>query len=292
MFKGDDEMKKNKWSELGYLICILLVIFVFTIMSYSLFDLFGNSKDNNQVVIFGGFLGLLGGITGAFSAYFIARMQMTKQLDLQFEKEKDKLVLELEIENGKRKIQLINNLMYQSESLKYLILDLQNMFCKINKLGEETKKYEQKIQNFLNAIKISKKNNENIYAENYQSVYKELDSMKEFSIEEYNKKVSEFNQTFMNGKEILKEIQRDLSEYLTLELIHEKDTVFFDKHKDLIPKVVKDYSKEIDEQSIKNLSEKVSEIDNLINYQAQVLEKQTKEFKDNIKKYQNEIFNI
>lgn len=94
---------------------VTAIIFVITI--WALLVQFIGVNDNNKATIMGGALSMIGGMVGAFSAYFIAKMQMTKQLDLQYKKEEEKMVKEVKISNffklleiGDNLLQLINKL--------------------------------------------------------------------------------------------------------------------------------------------------------------------------------------
>lgn len=58
-----------------------------------------NSITSEAATIFGGGMSLIGGAAGATGAYFIAKMQMTKQLELQYKKEEEKMIKEIKINN-------------------------------------------------------------------------------------------------------------------------------------------------------------------------------------------------
>jgi hypothetical protein len=52
---------------------------------------------SNKATIISGVLSMLGGMVGAFSAYLIARAQITKQLNLQDEKDRSRVLLEIRL---------------------------------------------------------------------------------------------------------------------------------------------------------------------------------------------------
>lgn len=164
MFKGDDEMLeyiKKYWVALpiGILIGGFLVMLVNAQIGMT----------GNQATIYAGFLGLVGGIVGAMAAFLIARMQMTKQLDLQYKKEKNKLKLELELNSMQNLSNHINKLRmeisklssYENQAIKefnsYKNLDKETM--KIGRLSLKDEKildkHLQEVQKFFNNTTIA-----------------------------------------------------------------------------------------------------------------------------------------
>ncbi|MBG9456996.1 hypothetical protein ABE61_24235 [Lysinibacillus sphaericus] len=110
-------MEKGK-NKLMYLLGAIagvtfISVIILTIIAYQI----GVEKleQTNRSTIIGGLLSMAGGIAGAFGAYFIARMQMTKQLELQYKKEREKMILEIRINKVQDVIQIINQIKKEFE---------------------------------------------------------------------------------------------------------------------------------------------------------------------------------
>lgn len=79
MFKGDDEMKeflKKYW--LNSLIIISFVVLITTLVLTAIYIRTGMT--GNQSTIYAGFLGLIGGVIGAMSAFAVAQIQFNLQV--------------------------------------------------------------------------------------------------------------------------------------------------------------------------------------------------------------------
>ncbi|MFJ8261421.1 hypothetical protein ACIQ4I_05605 [Rummeliibacillus sp. NPDC094406] len=119
---------KNKLENIFIVILGVLVGFLaFALILLAIYKIL--FKDSvNQATIFSGILSLFGGIAGATAAYLIARLQMTKQLDLQFNKEKHKMKLEIEIDNLQSLLQLLTNMRMNVMKIKSTHLDFINYY--------------------------------------------------------------------------------------------------------------------------------------------------------------------
>ncbi|MBM7678957.1 hypothetical protein [Gracilibacillus alcaliphilus] len=62
----------------------------------------------NKATIIGGILSMFGGMVGAFSAYFISRFQLTKQMDLQDQKDRSRVLLETELRKAEEILGILN----------------------------------------------------------------------------------------------------------------------------------------------------------------------------------------
>lgn len=82
MFKGDDEMKKFfKKNWLFLLLAILFTVLLGILVSVAISIQKGMTA--NQSTIYAGFLGLIGGIIGAMSAFAVAQIQFNLQVEEQ-----------------------------------------------------------------------------------------------------------------------------------------------------------------------------------------------------------------
>lgn len=61
----------------------------------------------NRIAIISGLLSMFGGIAGAFSAYLIAKMQLTKQLELQDKKNREMFLAELNIKRAEDALNIL-----------------------------------------------------------------------------------------------------------------------------------------------------------------------------------------
>ncbi|MFJ6264240.1 hypothetical protein ACIQGW_04360 [Lysinibacillus xylanilyticus] len=117
-------MKKSE--NILYKVLILLVIITIlavvslTIISYQIGV--GKLEQTNRSAIIGGLLSMAGGIAGAFGAYFIARMQMKKQLELQYKKEEEKMIKEVKINNYLKLLETGDNLLQLYNKLQFSLL--------------------------------------------------------------------------------------------------------------------------------------------------------------------------
>lgn len=100
-------MRKELIQAFG-IIAVLFIIFIAYVATQTALI-----NDVNRATIIGGVLSMFGGIVGALGAYFIARLQMTKQLDLQYKKERQKMILEININKHQEVIAFINDIKKQ-----------------------------------------------------------------------------------------------------------------------------------------------------------------------------------
>jgi hypothetical protein len=163
----------------------------------------------NRVTIISGLLSMIGGMVGALGAFFIARMQMTKQIDIQFEKEHKKMIIEIKIIKIQEAIKIYNSLQDKFQ----LIVNLYNSF---NKEVKRNSMYEK---NSIDLDDIYK----NVYVKlKFQD--KSLDLIKEFSdsfhklflykyyySEDFNKRIKTF---YAHNLELF---QRKLDNHMTLD---------------------------------------------------------------------------
>lgn len=168
MFKGDDEMREfiKKYGSI-LLITILIGALISVFISMAVYGRIGMT--GNQATMYAGFLGLVGGIAGAMAAFLIARMQMTKQLNLQYKKEKNKLKSELELNSMQKLSNHINKLRmeisklssYENQAIKefdsYKNLDKETMKIRRLSLRDEERldKHLQEVQKYFNNTTIA-----------------------------------------------------------------------------------------------------------------------------------------
>ncbi|MEK9198804.1 hypothetical protein [Ureibacillus sp. FSL E2-3493] len=93
-------MKQSKKLYTYFLKALGIGAILAFIIKLSIVPLYSKSIEADvSATLISGILGMFGGAIGALSAYFIARMQMTKQLDLQYKKEEEKMIKEIKINN-------------------------------------------------------------------------------------------------------------------------------------------------------------------------------------------------
>ncbi|PID21903.1 hypothetical protein CSV61_06705 [Sporosarcina sp. P3] len=85
----------------------LVAAIIFAITIWALLIQFIGVDNANKAAISGGVLSMIGGMVGAFSAYFIAKMQLTKQLELQDIKDRNRILLEVRMHKAE---ELLDNL--------------------------------------------------------------------------------------------------------------------------------------------------------------------------------------
>lgn len=162
-----------------------MAVFAFTMLILVIYRiLFANSV--NQATILSGVLSFLGGVAGAAAAYFIARMQMTEQIDLQFNKEKHKMNLEIEIEN--------------LQSALHLLAKIRNTIMKIDGFRIDF------VNQYLDTIVIM----------NLEIIQEDND----------RKAINNFNQTFDNGKKLINEFAENCSQYIVYEFVYKEQSRF------------------------------------------------------------------
>ncbi|MGE7951647.1 hypothetical protein [Lysinibacillus xylanilyticus] len=88
------------------ILCIFAGVFLFGIIAIA-FQVIGEDSPNKATII-GGILSMIGGAIGALSAYLIARMQLTKQLELQDEKERKRILLEIKMKKAEEVLEILH----------------------------------------------------------------------------------------------------------------------------------------------------------------------------------------
>lgn len=81
------------------------VVVILTIIAYQIGV--DDLEKSNRIAIISGLLSMVGGIAGAFSAYLIARMQLTKQLELQDKKNREMFLAELNIKRAEDALNIL-----------------------------------------------------------------------------------------------------------------------------------------------------------------------------------------
>lgn len=285
MFKGDDEMREfiKKYGSI-LLITILIGALISVFISMAVYGRIGMT--GNQATMYAGFLGLVGGIVGAFSAYFIARMQMTKQLDLQFEKEKHKMVLELELENNKNKIMLISIMKQYIEKLEIFIPDFCNLFDEIKQLELEVAELKlelveaKELDEFLishGADRYSIESNDEIIEKTKKEIQKKENRLVKLKID--------FKEYFENGKELIKNIQSKVTEYLPLEMIDCDETIFCNKNMEVLSIVSENFKGRFTKENIEVFRSKNIVVKELHDYHIEEFKVQTKNLKSKLLNY-------
>lgn len=173
MFKGDDEMMK--FIKKYILIALMIISFVSIIVILVLLGInIRTGMTGNQATVYAGFLGLIGGVIGAMSAFVVAQIQLTNQfiqqqeiLKTQFEQQqeilktqfemqdivnKEKMKMEIEIEN-------IQSAMRVVSEIKTLIVECYPAAKGIANYLEENSTYSlgyfnENIQNYIKRSEI------------------------------------------------------------------------------------------------------------------------------------------
>ncbi|WHP42981.1 hypothetical protein QIX46_08200 [Lysinibacillus boronitolerans] len=119
------------------ILCIFVGIFLLGIIAM-VFQIIGEDSPNKATII-GGLLSMCGGAIGALAAYLIARMQLTKQLELQDNKDRKRIILEIRLRKGEECLSLINKMQadcnYFMGTWSNIIQDY-NLFIERNGLNE------------------------------------------------------------------------------------------------------------------------------------------------------------
>jgi len=90
---------------LEVILCIFVGVFLFGIIAMTI-QVIGEDSPNKATII-GGLLSMIGGAIGALSAYLIARMQLTKQLDRQDKIERKRILLEIKMKKAEEAIEIL-----------------------------------------------------------------------------------------------------------------------------------------------------------------------------------------
>jgi hypothetical protein len=85
----------------------LLLSFSFTVSLWALTIQYIGVDSANKATIISGLLSMIGGMVGAFSAYLIARAQITKQLDLQDKKDRGRVLLEIRLRKAEEVLDIL-----------------------------------------------------------------------------------------------------------------------------------------------------------------------------------------
>lgn len=227
----------------------------------------------NQATIYAGFLGLVGGIVGAMSAFFIAKVQLDKQyrqqinlmneqMNKQFENDKYRIRLELELEILQKTI--------------VSIVDIQSSTLRIEKFIEDFTNQYFVLETVKQAI-------DDLRGEQYlgnDSCNKKLQS----DISEWSKIKKEkeryFEQSFQDGKELIRKCQLQLRELLSLVMISDSDEVFYNKIMKVINGLVEIFQGQFTKDSIRELSEYNRDIEKLYELQSTELEIKNKKINE------------
>ncbi|WP_312507410.1 hypothetical protein [Lysinibacillus sp.] len=176
-------MKKSEDLLVKFLIALAgLTIGVVVVLTIIAFQIGVEELEKpNRIAIISGLLSMVGGIAGAFGAYFIARMQMTKQLDLQYKKEEEKMIKEIKINNYLKALENGDALLQSLSKLHRLLLE---SLIDISADDQSFIKYEKNINTQLQEIKaLSTKLNiyEVFYDQNalfhFKNINKNINSM-------------------------------------------------------------------------------------------------------------------
>ncbi|MEF7494523.1 hypothetical protein V4V34_08045 [Lysinibacillus sphaericus] len=135
------------------ILCIFVGIFLFGIIAIT-FQVIGEDSPNKASII-GGILSMLGGAIGAFGAYFIARMQMTKQLDLQYKKEREKMIIEIKINKYQELLITYDNILQMLNLLQVVLIDNIFHMRMPNITGDKVRACENNIRVQLNEVKMN-----------------------------------------------------------------------------------------------------------------------------------------
>ncbi|PCD84789.1 hypothetical protein CNQ87_10635 [Lysinibacillus fusiformis] len=159
----------------------------------------------NRIAIISGLLSMVGGIAGAFGAYLIARMQMTKQLDLQYKKEEEKMIKEIKINNYLKVLEIGDALLQSLIKLNRLLVE---STVEINRDNDSFIEQEKIIRVQLQEVKEQTSKliiYKGFYEENqlfhFENITKDITSMEEQVL----RKLIEFYKKFDINKTLDKE---------------------------------------------------------------------------------------
>ncbi len=144
---GENEVRK----AMEIILCVFIIIFLSGIFAIT-FQVIGEDSTNKSTII-GGILSMLGGAIGAFGAYFVARMQMTKQLDLQYNKEREKMIVEIKINKFQELLLTYENSLQKLDYMYLTILDNVSRIRLPSSSTGDVRKYEMNIR--LQLVEIS-----------------------------------------------------------------------------------------------------------------------------------------
>lgn len=250
------------------LITILIGALISVFISMAMYGRIGMT--GNQATMYAGFLGLVGGIVGAMSAFLIAKVQldkqyrqqsilMCKQMNKQSENDKYRIRLELELEILQKTI--------------VSIIDIQSSTLRIEKFIEDfTKQYIDlgTIDKGLTDLKQTYSLEDESGKEMLQSEIFEWEKIKK-------EKERHFKESFQNGKELIRKCQLQLREHLSLVMISDSSEAFYNEIMEVINGLVDIYQGYITDDSIKELSDYNRNIGKLYELQSTELEIKTNE---------------
>ncbi|MGE7838020.1 hypothetical protein [Viridibacillus arvi] len=203
-----EKVKKNSKNTIVLIFGSFMAVFTISMLILLIYKiLFVESTD--KATILGGVLSFLGGVTGATAAYFIARMQMTEQIELQFNKEKHKMNLEIEIAN--------------LQSAIHLLAKIRTNVMKTDGFRSDFVKEYLRATQYKTAV--SRDN---------------------------------FNQTFNSGKELLRELLDNCSQYIVYKFVYNEGEKFDSFYNDLVKNIntfVLWYQAPIDNKKIVNIKD-------------------------------------
>jgi hypothetical protein len=99
-----EDIKERILSGTALLLSFSLAVFIWSLTIQSIGV---NVNSTNKATIISGFLSMLGGMVGAFSAYLIARAQITTQLDLQDKKDRSRVLLETKLRKAEEVLEVL-----------------------------------------------------------------------------------------------------------------------------------------------------------------------------------------
>ncbi len=179
------------------------VVVILTIIAYQIGV--DELEKPNRIAIISGLLSMIGGIAGAFGAYLIARMQMTKQLDLQYKKEEEKMIKEIKINNYLKVLEIGDALLQSLIKLNRLLVE---STVEINRDNDSFIEQEKIIRVQLQEVKEQTSKliiYKGFYEENqlfhFENITKDITSMEEQVL----RKLIEFYKKFDINKTLDKE---------------------------------------------------------------------------------------
>lgn len=185
----------------------IIVVMILFIIAYQI-GVEGLKDETNRSTIISGLLSMIGGIAGAFGAYFIAKNQMTKQLDLHFTREHKKMVLEIKINKVQETIKILKEVLEHYEIIKNLNPIYNNEIEKLSKMM----KIDVDIDDLHQKVYVDKdfyKNGEILME--LKEIYKDLFMYKYFLGENFNVEM----ELFYNSK--IHSFQEKLDYFMALE---------------------------------------------------------------------------
>lgn len=205
---------------------------------------------------------------------------------MQFEKEKHKLVLELELENNKNKIMLISIMKERIEKLEIFIPDFCDLFDEIKQVESEITNLKIELIELKEIDELLIKSGADQYSfesndENLEKTKKELQG-KENKVAKLK---IDFKESFENGKELIKNIQNKVTEYLPLEMIECDETVFCNKNTEILAIISRNFQGRFSKENIEVFRSMKIVTSELRDYHVLEFKVQTKNLKSKLLNY-------